>query len=127
MSFRKRPFLLEIHLSCIYQKKGMVLYMENGNCLTDIIDYFFEMIDVFEKHITVKYLIKKICILILCVVHEFTKYKTCHNFYDLFYWPDGFCADTIVIITFFTIGAWTLWDDWKIFDDMCLKGDHDEH
>ena len=64
------------------------------------------------------YIIKKMETLFLCIVHEFTKYKTCRNFLDLFNWPDGFCADTVVIIVFFTLAGWCVWDDLKIMADV---------
>ena len=64
------------------------------------------------------YLLKKVGILLLCFIHEFTKYKMCRNFSDLFYWPDGFCADTVVIIAFFVLAGWCVWDDLRIVADI---------
>jgi len=91
-----------------------------------MLDEFREKLEIFSQHITVQYLTKKFCIVILCMVHDLTKYKICHNFFDLFYWPDGFCLDTLVIIAFFAVCAWTFCDDYKIYEDLCLEGTEDE-
>ena len=32
-------------------------------------------------------------------MHEITKYKTARSIKELFYWPEGFCVDVIVVIT----------------------------
>ena len=63
---------------------------------------------------TPSYLWKKAALMIICRIHDYTRYKICRTFSDLFYWPDGFCADTVVIILFFTIGMLSLWDDANI-------------
>lgn len=67
------------------------------------------------------YLWKKVVLLILCRIHDFTRYKICRSFSDLFYWPDGFCADTIVVMLFFAIALFSLWDDVNIVA-RCSKG-----
>lgn len=77
------------------------------------------IIRIIKKHIMMpRYFLKKMGILLLCIVHEFTKYKTCRNFSDLFYWPDGFCADTVVIIAFFALAGWCVWEDLRIMADI---------
>lgn len=70
---------------------------------------------------TPSYLWKKLALLIICRIHDFTRYKICRSFSDLFYWPDGFCADTVVVILFFAIALLSLWDDASIVAS-CSKG-----
>lgn len=70
--------------------------------------------------LTIDYLWKKIALIIICRIHDYTRYKICRSFSDLFYWPDGFCADTVVIILFFTIGMLSIWDDANNIAN-CLK------
>lgn len=50
-----------------------------------------------------QFYIRVLLLFILCTVHEFTKYKTARNIVDLFYWPEGFCPDMIVIISVFVL------------------------
>lgn len=68
-----------------------------------------------SKFLTMDYLWKKITLLALCRIHDFTRYKVCRSLSDLFYWPDGFCADTVVVILVFVIGLLSLWDDINIW------------
>ena len=63
------------------------------------------------------YWIKKLALIFLCIVHDFTKYKECRSLADLFYWPDGICLDMAVIAVFIVIGLWSLWDDISIYVD----------
>ena len=64
------------------------------------------------------YLIKAIALNILCRVHDFTRYKVCRTFSDLFYWPEGPCVDMLVIFSVFIIGAFVLYDAF-VFCDKC--------
>lgn len=73
-----------------------------------------------NKVIAPNYLWKKIALMVLCRIHDFTRYKVCRTLLDLFYWPNGFCADTVVIILFFSIGLLSLWDDASIIAN-CSK------
>lgn len=64
---------------------------------------------------TIKYWIIRLILLGLCFLHDYTKYKTARNLKDLFYWPEGICLDTIVVITALTISICifvdeTVWD-----------------
>ena len=45
----------------------------------------------------IMYLAKAVMILVLCRVHDFTRYKVCRSFTDLFYWPEGPCIDMLVV------------------------------
>ena len=45
----------------------------------------------------IMYLVKAVMILVLCRVHDFTRYKECRSFTDLFYWPEGPCIDMLVV------------------------------
>ena len=47
--------------------------------------------------------VTRILALGLCILHDKTKYKVCRSFTDLFHWPNGFCLDMIVVITFFLV------------------------
>ena len=58
--------------------------------------------------------LKSMLLLGLCKVHEFTRYKACRSITDLFYWPEGFCLDTVVVIAFFLIGVWILFDEIRL-------------
>ena len=64
------------------------------------------------------YIIKAIALIILCRVHDFTRYKVCRSFSDLFYWPEGPCVDMLVIFSFFIIGAFMMYDAF-VFCDKC--------
>lgn len=68
----------------------------------------------------VLYLIKAIALLVLCRIHDLTRYKVCRTFSDLFYWPEGLCVDMLVIFSFFIIGALMLYDTY-IFYDKCRE------
>lgn len=63
------------------------------------------------------YWMKKLALIFLCIVHDFTKYKECRSVADLFYWPEGICADMVVMSLFIVIGVWSLWDDISIYVD----------
>lgn len=70
-----------------------------------------------QRLIRKEYLIKKLTLIVLCIIHDFTKYKKCRNLVDLFYWPKGKCLDMAVIAMFIVIGLWSLWDDISIYVD----------
>jgi len=77
-----------------------------------------------SKVLNPNYLWKKVALMILCRIHDFTRYKVCRSLTDLFYWPDGFCADTVVICLFFIFALWSMWDDIRIFiscTESCVK------
>lgn len=74
-----------------------------------------------SRVLTLDYIWKKVALLIICRIHDYTRYKICRSFSDLFYWPDGFCADTVVIILFLTIGMLSIWDDANIISS-CSSG-----
>ena len=59
------------------------------------------------------YWIPRILLLALCLLHEKTKYHTARSITELFYWPDGFCADMIVLALFGIVAAWCIWMDVK--------------
>lgn len=63
----------------------------------------------------IMYLAKVALLLILCRVHDYTRYKVCRSFSDLFYWPGGLCADMAVVLGVFLLGALICWDQGKIF------------
>lgn len=42
--------------------------------------------------------IRSFLLIVLGRVHEITKYKTARSIKELFYRPEGFCIDTIVVI-----------------------------
>lgn len=66
----------------------------------------------------IMYFVKVIALLVLCRVHDFTRYKFCRTFRDLFYWPEGPCVDMLVIFSVFIIGAFVLYDAF-VFCDKC--------
>ena len=68
----------------------------------------------FKECITKGYVIKRLILFALCIVHDFTKYKLCRSFADIFYWPEGFCADMVVIALFFLFAILCVLDDFKI-------------
>ena len=68
----------------------------------------------FKEFITKAYVAKRLIIFLLCIVHDFTKYKSCRSFADIFYWPEGFCADMVVIALFFLFAILCVLDDFKI-------------
>lgn len=50
-----------------------------------------------------KYIVESLTLIILCQIHEYTKYHTARTLKDLFYWPDGLCMDMAVIGVFFIV------------------------
>lgn len=50
-----------------------------------------------------QYYVKRLFLIILCNIHECTKYHTAKSIKDLFYWPEGPCIDMIVITCFFSL------------------------
>lgn len=55
------------------------------------------LLEFFDEVRRPRFYIRAILLLLLCRVHDFTKYKTARTLIDLFYWPDGFCIDMIVV------------------------------
>lgn len=66
------------------------------------------------------YLIKVVMILILCRVHDFTRYKVCRSFSDLFYWPEGPCMDMLVVFGVFLLGILIQYD-YYVFIRSAIK------
>ena len=60
-----------------------------------------------------QYYVKRLLLIILCNIHEYTKYHTARSFKDLFYWPEGLCIDMLVIACFFLIALLAVRDDFK--------------
>lgn len=56
------------------------------------------------------YLVKVVIVYVLCYIHDFTRFKICRNFKDLFYWPEGLCIDTFVVFGVFILGIWVIYD-----------------
>lgn len=59
------------------------------------------------------YWIPKLALIILCLIHDKTKYHTARSIQELFYWPEGFCMDMVVVAAFFIIAAISLYGDFK--------------
>lgn len=67
--------------------------------------------------------IPRILALGLCFLHDKTKYKVCRSFTDLFYWPNGFCLDMVVVIAFFPAVIISIYFDYErvlkpVWDEM---------
>ena len=60
------------------------------------------------------YWVPRIILIMLCALHEKTKYHTARNIRELFYWPDGYCLDMLVLAVFGVIMAICIWRDCKI-------------
>ena len=58
-------------------------------------------------------LVPRILLLALCLIHEKTKYHTARSIAELFYWPDGFCADMVVIALFVVVATSCIFLDFK--------------
>lgn len=61
------------------------------------------------------YWIPKILLIILCMIHDKTKYHTARSIQELFYWPEGLCLDMLVLALFGIEALWCCWEDGKIF------------
>ncbi len=59
--------------------------------------------------------IKRGLLLVLAIVHEFTKHHTARTITELFYWPEGICPDMFVIVAFFIVGIWCMYQDIRYF------------
>lgn len=66
----------------------------------------------------------------LCRIHEYTRYKFCRTIQDLFYWPNGICLDTFVVIAAIIISLTVAYDELKIImyfiDEMKLKNENSD-
>ncbi len=54
----------------------------------------------FRSLYSYSFILKSLVLVILCYVHDFTRYMVCRNVRDLFYWPEGPCLDMVVVVTF---------------------------
>lgn len=59
--------------------------------------------------------IRRSLILILAIIHEFTKYHTAQTITELFYWPEGVCHDMFVTGSFLIAGIWCIYQDARYF------------
>lgn len=56
--------------------------------------------------------ISKLLLVLMCGIHEFTKYTNCRSIGELFYWPEGFwCWDMVVVVLFLSLGVWIVYRD----------------
>lgn len=69
----------------------------------------------------VLYLIKAIALLVLCRIHDFTRYKVCRSFSDLFYWSKWACVDMLVVLNFFIIGSLMLYNTFVFYHKCIIK------
>lgn len=51
------------------------------------------------------YLVESIALFSLCKLHDIVGYGTARKLRELFYWPDGFCLDTVVCAAFFIVAG----------------------
>ena len=65
-----------------------------------------------------KYFSKRIILMALCIIHDFTKYHTARSVQDVFYWPDGLCPDMVVVGAFFAVMILCIWEDCNIMRKM---------
>ena len=70
-----------------------------------------------------QYYVKRLLLIILCNIHEYTKYHTARSFKDLFYWPEGLCIDMLVIACFFLIALLAVRDDFKFLIEYMKNTD----
>ena len=68
-----------------------------------------------------QYLSKKLILFLLCVIHDHTRYQVCRRISDLFYWPDGFCLDMIVVGLFGIVFVLSSWDDIQIMKKAVVE------
>lgn len=65
------------------------------------------------------FIIPRIILLLLLLIHENIKPRTIRTLQDMFYWPDGICLDMIIVYVFL-IGSlhillMDLWDFQRTF------------
>lgn len=60
------------------------------------------------------YWLPKILLIVLCLLHEKTKYHTARSIGELFYWPEGPCLDMVVLGAFGIAMVLSIWGDWKV-------------
>ena len=58
-------------------------------------------------------------LIVLLFLHEMTKTRIRRSFAELFYWPEGFCVDMVVVIVFFVVAFICVANDLKIFKKSC--------
>lgn len=69
------------------------------------------------------YILKIFAVIVLCRIHDFTRYKVCRSFTDLFYWPEGWCIDMLVVFLIFLLGAFLIIDDLAFLNKSKVKID----
>lgn len=73
-----------------------------------------------KKYVFTKvFIIPRIILLLLLLIHENIKPRTIRTLQDMFYWPDGICLDMIIVYVFL-IGSlhillMDLWDFQRTF------------
>lgn len=70
--------------------------------------------------------VQMLVLVVLCHVHDLTKYKNCRSIVDLFYWPDGFCLDMVVIGAFMIDALLIVWENIYIFMRAMNESEPDE-
>ena len=76
---------------------------------------------VIEAYKDPRYFSKRIILAVLCIMHDFTKYHTARSIAEVFYWPEGFCLDMVVVAAFFATLILCMWDDFKIIYPMLTE------
>ena len=67
---------------------------------------------------SIYYWMPRLTLILLCEVHEKTKFHTARSISELFYWPEGICLDMFVIATFCVVTVVCLWRDYKILSQI---------
>lgn len=67
---------------------------------------------------SIHYWMPRLTLILLCELHEKTKFHTARSIRELFYWPEGICLDMFVIASFCVVAVVCLWRDYKMLSQI---------
>lgn len=69
------------------------------------------MQNILDYVLSKQFCLGRVLLMILCMIHEKTKFHTARTIKEVFYWPNGFCLDTVIVIAFFTVVTYCIYCD----------------
>lgn len=81
------------------------------------------MQNVFNYVFSKQFCLGRALLIILCLVHEKTKFHTARTIKEVFYWPNGFCIDTVIVIAFFAVVTYCIYCDCIFYLEVIRDGD----
>lgn len=73
------------------------------------------------KNTVTSFIIKAMTVVALCRIHEYTRYRLCRTIGDLFYWPDGFCLDMVIVFAAIAVAIFAMYDEMIILQHVMSR------